>query len=89
MQNLLRLSYEKILLLRAVIFRDDYRIWQRRFWEHLIQNEHDYRTHIDYVHINPFKHQYVTQVRDWPYSSFHSWVEKGVYTIDWATLTEP
>jgi putative transposase len=62
-------------------------IWQRRFWEHLIQNEHDYRTHIDYVHINPLKHQYVTRVRDWPYSSFHSCVEKGIYTIDWAGIS--
>ena len=24
-------------------------IWQRRFWEHCIRNEADYRAHIDYI----------------------------------------
>jgi putative transposase len=59
-------------------------IWQRRFWEHTIRNEHDYARHVDYVHINPFKHGLVQQVRDWPYSSFHRFVEAGIYPSDWA-----
>lgn len=59
-------------------------IWQRRFWEHLIKSEDDYRTHIDYVHINPVKHHHVTHVIDWPYSSFHQRVKQGVYRMDWA-----
>ncbi|MCK4705269.1 MAG: transposase, partial [Gammaproteobacteria bacterium] len=25
-------------------------IWQRRFWEHLIRDEADFRAHMDYVH---------------------------------------
>src|SRR5690606_12162345 len=28
-------------------------IWRRRYWEHLIRDERDYRHHIDYVHLNP------------------------------------
>jgi putative transposase len=28
-------------------------IWQRRYWEHLIRDEADFRAHMDYVHINP------------------------------------
>jgi len=59
-------------------------IWQRRFWEHVIRNDADYRAHIDYVHINPVKHGLVSRVRDWPYSTFHRWVEQGVYPLDWA-----
>ena len=59
-------------------------IWQRRFWEHLIRDERDYRAHMDYVHINPVKHGLVPQVIDWPYSTFHRLVEKGVYPRDWA-----
>ena len=59
-------------------------IWQRRFWEHLIRNEADYRTHIDYVHINPLKHGLVPRVRDWPYSTFHRLVKQGIYPHDWA-----
>ena len=25
-------------------------IWQRRYWEHLIRDERDYRAHMDYIH---------------------------------------
>ena len=59
-------------------------IWQRRFWEHLIRNEADYRAHMDYVHINPVKHGLVDRVCDWPYSTFHRLVEQRVYPQDWA-----
>ena len=59
-------------------------IWQRRFWEHLIRDEHDYQAHMDYVHINPVRHGLVPRVIDWPYSTFHRLVEKGVYRRDWA-----
>lgn len=31
-------------------------IWQRRYWEHCIRNEADYRAHMDYIHTNPIKH---------------------------------
>lgn len=59
-------------------------IWQRRYWEHLIRNEADYRAHMDYVHINPVKHGLVERVVDWPYSTFHRWLAQGVYPADWA-----
>jgi putative transposase len=58
-------------------------IWQRHYWEHLIRDEADYRRHVDYVHVNPLKHGYVRRVQDWPYSTFHRYVEKGVYPKDW------
>jgi len=58
-------------------------IWQRRFWEHLIRDEADYRAHMDYLHFNPVKHGHVTRVRDWPYSTFHRGVQDGVYPVDW------
>ena len=59
-------------------------IWQRRYWEHLIRDERDLRNHIDYIHFNPVKHRYVSQVRDWPHSSFHRFVREGVLPIDWS-----
>jgi len=58
-------------------------IWQRRFWEHAIRDEADLVRHIDYIHFNPVKHGLVSQVRDWPYSSFHRYVERGVLPVDW------
>ena len=48
-------------------------IWQRRFWEHVITDRHDLAAHIDYVHFNAVKHGLVTEVADWPYSSWHRW----------------
>jgi putative transposase len=59
-------------------------IWQRRYWEHLIRDDADYRAHMDYVHINPLKHGLVKRVRDWPYSTYHRLVVQGVYPEDWA-----
>jgi putative transposase len=58
-------------------------IWQRHYWEHLIRDEADYQRHADYVHVNPLKHGYVKRVADWPYSTFHRYVAKGMYPADW------
>ncbi|MEO1341537.1 MAG: transposase [Cyanobacteria bacterium J06635_13] len=58
-------------------------IWQRRFWEHLIRDEEDYRCHVDYIHYNPVRHNLVAKVEDWQYSSFHSFVRRGVYERNW------
>ncbi len=58
-------------------------LWQRRFWEHLIRDEADYRQHIDYIHWNPVKHGWVQGVKDWPHSSFHGYVKRGVYPENW------
>jgi putative transposase len=60
-------------------------IWQRRYWEHTIRDDLDFSRHVDYVHINPVKHGYVTRVQDWPHSSFHRYVKEGVLPSDWAT----
>ncbi|MBI5937366.1 MAG: transposase [Betaproteobacteria bacterium] len=59
-------------------------IWQRRYWEHTVRDEADWHAHVDYVHINPVKHGLVTRVADWPYSSFHRYVEASLLPADWA-----
>ena len=58
-------------------------IWQRRFWEHTIQDDRDYGVHLDYIHFNPVKHGLVTDAAHWPYSSFHRCVAKGLYPVGW------
>ncbi|HFE37925.1 MAG TPA: transposase, partial [Gammaproteobacteria bacterium] len=63
-------------------------VWQRRFWEHTIKSEEDWQNHMDYIHYNPVKHGLVSKVKDWPYSSFSKFVEKGYYSEEWAS-TEP
>ena len=66
------------------IKRHERGIWQRRFLEHTIHNDADYAAHMDYIHYNPVKHGWVKSVKDWPYSTFHQMVEKGIYPEDWA-----
>ncbi|BBA35014.1 uncharacterized protein sS8_3071 [Methylocaldum marinum] len=39
---------------------------------------------MDYCHINPVKHGYVQRVSEWPHSTFHRYVEGGVYPLNWA-----
>lgn len=64
-------------------------IWQPRFWEHRIRDEHDLAAHLDYVHYNPVKHGYAMRVRDWPYSTFHHLVGQGIYPADWGLAESP
>lgn len=59
-------------------------IWQRRYWEHLVRDEEDLRRHVDYIHFNPLKHGHAGRAADWPHSSFHAWVERGICPPDWA-----
>jgi len=57
-------------------------LWQRRYWEHTIRDENDFARHADYVHYNPVKHGLVKRVRDWPHSSFHLYVRRGILPGD-------
>jgi putative transposase len=41
---------------RSRVAKRERGIWQRRYWEHMIRDEADFRTHVDYVHFNPVKH---------------------------------
>ncbi|ADE14795.1 protein of unknown function DUF1568 [Nitrosococcus halophilus Nc 4] len=57
--------------------RNEKTIWQRRFWEHAIRDEQDWRRHMDYIHFNPVKHGLASSPPEWPWSSFLKCVEKG------------
>jgi putative transposase len=63
-------------------------IWQRRFYEHTCRDDADLKRCVDYVHVNPLKHGLVTQVRDWPWSSFHRHVRLGEYSLGWGSANE-
>ncbi|HEU5116939.1 MAG TPA: transposase [Isosphaeraceae bacterium] len=58
-------------------------IWQRRFWEHVVQDEADLERHCDYIHYNPIKHGYVKYPGDWAWSSFQRFVRLGQYEPGW------
>ncbi len=58
-------------------------VWQRRFWEHQIRDQQDFNNHVDYIHYNPVHHGLVLSSKDWQYSSFHRYVQKGIYDAMW------
>jgi putative transposase len=57
-------------------------------WEHQIRDEEDLARHVDYIHFNPVKHGLVAQVKDWPHSSFHKWVERGDLPAEWGLVKQ-
>jgi putative transposase len=60
-------------------------VWQRRYWEHLIRDDRDWQQHVEYIHYNPVKHGLARAPVDWKYSSFHTFVKQGLYSIDWGS----
>ncbi|MEQ1531049.1 MAG: transposase [Methylococcales bacterium] len=62
------------------------RIWQPRFFEHGIRDEHDFKKHLDYIHYNPVKHGFAARPSAWPYSSFRRFVAVGWYVDDWGDI---
>ncbi|MFZ6722822.1 REP-associated tyrosine transposase [Undibacterium sp. Ji49W] len=64
-------------------------LWQRRFWEHQIRDDDDFARHVDYIHWNPVKHGLVSRAGDWPYSTFHRYVEQGMLLPDWGIGVVP
>jgi putative transposase len=63
-------------------------IWQRRFWEHVIQSSEDYEAHYHYILFNPVKHGHVDNASDWPYSTIHRDIERGLIPKNWGMTNE-
>ena len=68
--------------------RNERMVWQRRFWEHAIRDEEDWRKHVDYIHYNPVKHGLASRPGEWRWSSFNRAVAKGWYEESWGA-SEP
>jgi putative transposase len=68
--------------LRKLTNQQKGRVWQYRFWDHLIRSQVDLNRHIDYIHFNPAKHGYVNKPFDWRYSSIREYIERGIYPED-------
>ncbi|MEW6411197.1 MAG: transposase [Candidatus Zixiibacteriota bacterium] len=62
------------------------RVWQNRYWDHVIRDTADMNRHIDYIHYNPIKHGLATNPFDWTQSSIHKYFERGYYSRDWGSL---
>lgn len=51
--------------------------------EEPIRDETDLARHVDYIHFNPVKHGWASRPVDWPYSTLHRYIERGMATPDW------
>lgn len=59
------------------------RLWQHRFWDHIIRNEKDFNRRVAYIHFNPVKHGLVSDPFDWRWSSIRRWYNRGVDMVNW------
>jgi|SRR5215213_2880680 len=46
------------------------RLWQTRFFDHVIRNDVDLKENLDYIAMNPVKEGYVTHPQFYPYTGF-------------------
>jgi putative transposase len=67
------------------VARRERKVWQSRYWEHLIRDNRDYDQHVDYIHYNPVKHGLTHAPGDWPHSSFKEFVASGRRDPWWGT----
>ena len=65
-------------------FRRQGNLFYKRFRCVEIEDYNQFRNTMVYIHTNPVKHGLVQRVQDWPCSSFHRYVRKGIYPADWA-----
>jgi putative transposase len=75
----IKMSFASNYRKRHGIYRG--RVWQNRFWDHIIRNEDDMKRHIDYIHYNPVKHEYAKSPFGWKHTSIHEFFD--VYGSDW------
>ncbi len=59
------------------------KVWQNRFWEHVIRDEEDLNRHLDYIHYNPVRHGLAANPFDYPHSSLQRYFENGMYETNW------
>jgi putative transposase len=57
------------------------RIWQYRYWDHIIRNQNDLNRHFDYIHYNQVKHEIVHNPHIYEYSSINKY--RDFYSEDW------
>ena len=65
------------------------RVWQLRFWDHIIRNESDLQSHLNYIHYNPVKHGVSNSPLSHGLSSASLYLEKGQYESDWGVVGVP
>ena len=45
---------------KSRMLRGERGVWQRRYWEHLVRDDRDFKQHVDYILWNPVKHNFIS-----------------------------
>ena len=69
-------EYKKLL---GISPSEPLKLWQKRFWDHVIRDDTDLENHLHYMHFNPVKHGYAKEAREWRNSTYIEWEERGLY----------
>lgn len=59
------------------------KLWQHRFYDHVIRDQSDYVNHLNYIHYNPVKHGLVAKPEDYKFSSYLDYVNREWYELGW------
>ena len=62
------------------------RVWQNRFWDHLIRDEADLKRHTDYIHYNAVKHHIAATPIEHSQSSLAEFLSRGQYDLTWGKM---
>ena len=59
-------------------------LWQHQFLDHIIRQDEDYRSHIDYIHKNPVKHGLVKSAEEYQWSSYRNYYldDNTIFKVD-------
>jgi putative transposase len=57
------------------------KVWQNRFWDHIIRDEKDLERHLNYTHFNPVKHGIIADPFEYEYSSINQFYNTD--SFDW------
>jgi len=53
------------------------KIWQKGFYDHVIQDERDFMEHLEYMHKNPIKHGLAESPEKYRWSSYAEYEREG------------
>ena len=62
------------------------KVWQNRFWDHIIRDQQDMNRHLDYIHYNPVKHGLTNDPFLYKHSSLERYYADGLYQRDWGVV---
>lgn len=68
------------------VTKGDAGIWQRRYREHHIRGSGDQDAHGRYCWIRPLKHRLAARAVEWPHSSIHRDMARGLVEPDWSGI---